>query len=643
MNTKNILLAGLFSLTALFSSCNDFTEINEDPNQVGESKVKPEWFLNGSIIGAQMNPEIAERIFIAEWNRAARFNRGSGFTIGTDNNDYITLYLSNSYAVGWLNKATKAIELGEKKVAEGEAVQYPYYKNVIQMARIWRAYLNAEVSDGFGPIPALSAFTGVPAEYDSVEAIYGFILSELREAEAALDPSIDMSDMAGEDAFYAGNINAWKKYANSLRMRYAMRISDVSHALAKTEFEDAAGKTFIATLDDMAAVQEKDGWGDLTGVMSRTWNAQPMSVTFKNLVVGLGSTEFPVPDSLKSHLKSHLKNPHDYMGLYLSKHFPLNTNDPCAGFYFDGIPQYVDPRAPKLFSVVGWNDGIVYPDYIGSASSVTTVNLMDPSDNSKPMLTIDPKYTWGTWVAGEWNDLAGLVSELTGKNYNYPSIAKQYRMNTMKRVFFGPWESYFLMAEAAVRGWTVPGTAKSNYENGITVSFRYHGVESEVAQYLASTDYNRVGTSVSFDHTTEAQPYTVGYVDPYTKENKTMTYTYPKNSIYRGGSYNNDALTKIITQKYIAQVPWLPEEAWSDHRRLGLPFFENQAVEKDYNPLNQVPLTMATAKECRLEFYPKRYRYPANIQTNNLEGYRKALELLGGADLTTTPLWWNLK
>lgn len=80
-------------------------------------------------------------------------------------------------------------------------------------------------------------------EYDSVEAIYGFILSELKEAEAALDPSIDMSDMAGEDAFYAGNINAWKKYANSLRMRYAMRISDVSPALAKTEFEDAAGKT----------------------------------------------------------------------------------------------------------------------------------------------------------------------------------------------------------------------------------------------------------------------------------------------------------------------------------------------------------------------------------------------------------------
>ena len=39
-------------------------------------------------------------------------------------------------------------------------------------------------------------------------------------------------------------------------------------------------------------------------------------------------------------------------------------------------------------------------------------------------------------------------------------------------------------------------------------------------------------------------------------------------------------MTKIFTQKYIAQVPWLPEEVWSDHRRIGLPFFENQAVGK---------------------------------------------------------------
>ena len=74
MNTKNKILAGLFSMAALFSSCNDFQEINEDPNQVDESKVKPEWFLNASIVGDQMNPEIAERMFILTWNRSYQGN-----------------------------------------------------------------------------------------------------------------------------------------------------------------------------------------------------------------------------------------------------------------------------------------------------------------------------------------------------------------------------------------------------------------------------------------------------------------------------------------------------------------------------------------------------------------------------------------
>ena len=58
MKTRNILFTGLVSVAALLSSCNDFQEINEDPNLVGEDKVKPQWFLNASIMGDQMNPEI---------------------------------------------------------------------------------------------------------------------------------------------------------------------------------------------------------------------------------------------------------------------------------------------------------------------------------------------------------------------------------------------------------------------------------------------------------------------------------------------------------------------------------------------------------------------------------------------------------
>ncbi len=648
MKTKNILALGVLALASLATGCSDFEDLNHDPNKAEDTQVQPQWFLNNSIIGAQMNPEIAERIFVLMWKRAAHFDRGSGFTIGSDNDDYNSLYFqNNSYGVGWLNRVNQAIKMANSRL-EAEGDLYPHYKNIVEMGRIWRAYLISELTDNFGPIPAFSEFTGEPAEYVSENEIYKYILKELKEASVKLDDNIDMSEVKDYDPFYQGKTANWRKYAGSLRLRLAMRLSAVDPATAKSEFEDAAKSEFIKDMADIAQVAEKDGWDDLTGVMSRTWNAQPLSTTFSNLVVGLGGTEFNVP----SELKSHLKDPYTYLGQNISLHFPTTTNDPCAGYYFDGIPQYVDPRAPKMYSITGYDDGEVYSNYIGSASDVTETivfpggtytDALSGQKVTAPKITLPLKYTWTTCVAGNWNDKTGLVGDYLSNSYNFPSLAKKFRLSTNKRVWFGPWESYFLLAEAAVYGWNVPGTAKENYEKGIAASFEYNGVSDKLSEYLKSKAYNRVGTSVAFDHTEEAKAYTINYYDAYTKQNKTTTYTYPKNMIYKNGQYNNDALTKIITQKYIAQNPWLPLEVWSDHRRLGLPFFENQAVEAAYNPMTQVLLTPSTCKECKVEFYPKRLRYPAVLQTNNLEGYNQALDRLGGPNMTTTSLWWNMK
>lgn len=650
MKTKNILILGGLLITSLFAStsCSDFEDINKNPTDANIDQVEPEWFLNNAIVGAQMNPEIAERIFVLYWKRAAHFERGSGFTLGSDNDTYNELYFTNnSYGVGWLNRVNQAVKVADEKIASDPENINPHYRNVKAMARIWRAYLNSELTDNFGPIPALNAFNGVLAEYDSEEEIYKYLLQELKEAQAELDPKVSNSSVSQHDIIFAGDASKWQKYAGSLRMRLAMRLSNINPELAKAEFEDAAKGPFISTAGDIAQVAEKDGWDDLTGVMSRTWNNQAISTTFNNLVVGLGGVEFEVPDSLQYNIK----NPYEYLGMNISKHFPVTTNDPCAGYFFDGIPQFIDPRAPQLFSVTGWDDGVVYSDYIGKASEVKDVKLASGTYKdaltgetvNAPEVTLPMKYTWSTCVAGDWNDKQTLTTDYLNSNWNFPSLAKKYRMSTNKRVWFGPWESYFLLAEAAVYGWNVPGSAKENYEKGIAASFEYHGVSDKLTAYLESKAYNRVGTSVAFDHTDEAKAYEISYKDGYTGTMKKVTYTYPKNSIYKNGQYNNDHLTKIITQKYIAQTPWLPLEAWSDHRRLGLPFFENQAVEFDYNILTQVPLTRSTCKECRIEFYPKRLRYPAVLQTNNLEGYNQALQKLGGDNKTTTSLWWNLK
>ena len=103
----------------------------------------------------------------------------------------------------------------------------------------------------------------------------------------------------------------------------------------------------------------------------------------------------------------------------------------------------------------------------------------------------------------------------------------------------------------------------------------------------------------------------------------------------------NDQLTKIITQKYITQVPWTHLEAWNDHRRLGLPFFENPAVE---NPLPNLPgLTQATMMTNRVNFFPQRLRYPSSLKNSSPKGYAEAVGLLGGPDEVLTPLSWALK
>ena len=179
-------------------------------------------------------------------------------------------------------------------------------------------------------------------------------------------------------------------------------------------------------------------------------------------------------------------------------------------------------------------------------------------------------------------------------------------------------------------GWTVPLTGKDAYEKGIRASFAYQGAGS-VDSYLTSQTYNRVGTSVAWDHTTEpAATVTMKCTNGYTGQTENYTYRYPemKSRLYKAAM--NDHLTKIITQKFIANTPWLPLETWSDHRRLGLPFFETPAVEKALDNMPQ--LTASTYSTVSVDYYPQRLPLPSSIVNGNKPGYESAIKALGGED-----------
>lgn len=638
MEKYNKIFIGLCIGASALASCSDFDEVNTDPSAVEIEYVKPDYMLNNSIKLAQQDPDVAERTVVYNWASAARVCGEMSFlNVGRYSDDYNSAYYDQ--VTNWLKYATLAIQIADETtdLTEHEAEFYP---NVKAFARIWRACLIAEFTDTFGPYP-IDAFNGDNPEFNSVEEVYTFILSELKEATQAIDTTVEpTTEEAAGDPGFGYNATQWKKFGNSLRLRYAMRLSEASPTQAQTEFEEAAAEDLITTLDDMYAIQEYTGWSAWDGVYTRSWDDQALSSTMSNILVGLGG--IPVSEQ-RSDLASYTK-PMDYMGLKFDEHYAEYTDNPTKQFWMDGIPENIDPRGLKIFCLP--NDQSA-ENFIDKGSTTGHASHALVNDNGEEVVKLDAQFTWNYYPVGQrgsWSDKFNK-NQVVGNIYETGVLlGSNYCDSSNKRVWFAPWETYFLLAEAALYGWSVGTTAQAAYESGIRSSFEYFGVSQYVEDYLVSTDYNRVGTSVSFTHTEEPSDMTVSYVDGYSNETHTMTYQYPDASkILYEGKKLNDQLTKVITQKYIAQTPYLVLEMWSDHRRLGLPFFDIPANESTFtgSDMEAYWSTSSYLEGQTWKLYPQRMRYPTSLNNADATNYNLALELLGGSNSVMTPIWWS--
>lgn len=654
MKTMNKLFLGLGFCAGLVS-CSDFDEVNTNPTAAGEEYVKPQYALNNSIGQAQMNPGTAERVVVYNWASAARICGEMSFlNVGRYSDDYTSAYyypdLSSS-----IKNATLAITAVENQLeaATTTAHEKEFFPNVKQFARIWRAYLISEFVDNFGPYP-IESFLGENPVFNSEKDDYEFILKELKEAAAAINTSVLPVEAEGKcDPF--DNVKydpvKWQKYANSLRMRLAMRLSNIDKATAQAEFEDAAKGNKILTADDMFAVKENDGWDVFSGVYTRSFDDQVLSSTVANLLTNLGGIKVT---EQRSDLASYVK-PANYLGIKYDRHYVANTDNPTKQYWLDGMPENLDPRALKIFCLPDDENAENYIDKYNDRTAKDFV-LYTVDENGNPIpnkdnpgeIKIDATRCWNGYPAGSrggWSPTLAynqLVTNGYGPGCTLPMLGKDY-CKGKSRIFFAAWETYFLLAEASLYGWNTGTTAKEAYENGIKASFEYFGVSEYVNDYLNSTNYNRVGTSVKFDHTTEPTAEQMTYVDGYSKEQKTVTYEYPTASKTLYGKALNDHLTKIITQKFIAQTPYLVLEMWSDFRRLGLPFFEIPANESSMTGSDMVNVWNPNSWKDgqKWVFYPQRMRYPSSLENADPEGYKQAVELLGGSDNIITPLWWT--
>ena len=476
----------LFCATVLVFSCSDFEEINVDPLAASAEQVEVEFFINASIGAAQQDPHIAERVFVLYWKDASRTSRLGVLSHGRSNDGWTNDYF-NGYVSRWLRDINTGVRVAEEKIATGNVKEYT--ENVLHIARIWRVYIMSEMADTFGPIP-IAGFQGENPEYNSVEDVYNYMLAELKDAVSKIDETNTFKPDSDLDPAFGYDYTKWKKYGNSMRMRLAMRLSEVAPSVAQQHFEEAANSgMIIASPDDDMRVFSGGGWNSYTNPQSRQWNSHYITPAYRNVVVGLGGVTSM--DQLPADDQVNIK-PANYLGLKFDDHFSMLTNDPAKGFWLDGLPNTIDPRSYKTFPIPGNLDDTNYSNYPTWSNNHTLSERDLLDDNGDVLMTLDGAFTYNATAAGN-TGTPGSKNQLISSG-SWPRLGLNFREGDDERVFFPSWETHFLIAEADVRGWSTPMNGKDAYEAGIADSFAYYGVSDHLTTYLASEDYNNNGT-----------------------------------------------------------------------------------------------------------------------------------------------------
>lgn len=210
MKISKIIVAAL--MVATVTSCDkDFEEINQNPNSPTE--VPASLLLPTVIRGA-----VYEMAGLA-WNYGnvvmqhtakIQFTNEDRYNWGPQSDPYQEFF-------GLLRDVNNIYKLSEE---QGD-------KNYMGVALVLKSWMFHVMTDTYGDLPYSQALQAKDAvnfpEFDTQEAIYAGIISDLRDANTLLGSS---SESVSGDILYGGEISSWKKFANSLLLRIHMRLSD---------------------------------------------------------------------------------------------------------------------------------------------------------------------------------------------------------------------------------------------------------------------------------------------------------------------------------------------------------------------------------------------------------------------------------
>ena len=457
-------------IALLSVSCEKYLDINKDPNNPVEEYISVEQRLPAAIYHTALQE-------VTQLNQLGSFWGGYWGTSTEGSNTYKKEQLYNGPAIMakrdgipiWENGYTYLNYYELLKLdAEGEGA--PAYKAIAMIMQAWH-YLR--LVDTYGDIPFTQALQGQKFPrpvYDDGADVYKASIDMLSSAIELLGRSPLPSEKrpGKDDILFNGDLGKWIKFANTIKLRALLRGSAVNSS-SYIESEISKMGLNIAGPSSSTNVSASTA---ISLLLTETAQVQP----------GFNATNL---------------NP------FWSTYYRNSSNKTTNGYIHIRPTQFAiecykslsDPRLSRLYAKTksGEYKGVIF-GYEGSDAEYS-------KDHTSPIL---------------------------GPSENGGKAAAILKSQTQPIILLSAAESWFLMAEAAHRGW-ISGDAAEYYRNGISASMQQMEVpSSERDTYMSRPD--------------------VGY---------------------------NNTLERIILQKWLALNSISGFEAWSDYRRLGLPEIPN--------------------------------------------------------------------
>lgn len=342
--------------------------------------------------------------------------------------------------------------------------------NVNAAMRVYRVYLMSIITDTYGNVPyseaGLGFYGGITnPKYDLQKDIYADFFQQLDTATTMLNAA---GDKISGDVIYKGDVVKWKKLANSLRLRYAMRISDVEPDKAKTEFVKALNA---------------DG-----GIIENS--ADDALINYMSIAFSFGQESYS-----------------DFRGNALSKllfgNDPTNNPSYICSTLFNQLNNNNDPRT---FSMAR-----CYYDKL--MSSTGTENRIDITDevktNNKLTPNIPGAFSWEPWPTGFKSD---KLTEIAKNNPSVdpnvarevePKLANNFLKSDNPGVIITSAEVDFLLAEATLKGWiSNKGTVTELYTKGVRAAMDFLS-DSYGCDNVSDADFNTYIANNDIGHTAE--------------------------------------------------------------------------------------------------------------------------------------------